>query len=168
VIWFLACTTASPWTPSAALDPTLRRLDTDQDARVSAEELAVVAPGLDFSGLDTDGSGDLTTDELVNWMDTTDPLTFDRRFGRPPVTRDQAAAQEVMHPEVRMLMDLFLFLSEELAAAAPDVPRPNEHHLRSAAATASLSSPQSVAVLTSFRSGFTSAGLTFPPGLEPR
>lgn len=167
MIWFLACT-ASPWSQSAALAPTLRRLDTDQDGRVSAAELAIVAPGVDAAWLDTDQDGDFTEAELAAWMDATDPLTFDKRFGRPSVSRTQAAAREGLHPEVRMLMDLFLFLSTELAAADPALPRPHEHQLRSAAATASLSSPQSEAVLETLRTSYAAAGLTFPPGLVRR
>jgi hypothetical protein len=165
VIWFLACTT-SPWTRSTALAPTLHRLDTDQDGRVSAEELAVVAPGVDASWLDTDRNGNFTVEELTAWMDATDPLTFDNRFGRPSVSRAQAAAREGLQPEVRMLMDLFQFLSTELAAADPALPRPHEHQLRLAASTASLSSPQSTAVLDTLRTSYAEAEMTFPPGLE--
>jgi len=165
VIWLLACTT-TPWTQSAALAPTLHRLDTDQDGRVSAAELSVVAPGVDAGWLDTDRSGDFTVEELMVWMDATDPLTFDKQFGRPSITRTQAAAREGLQPEERMLLDLFQFLSTELVTVDPALPRPHEHQLRLAASTASLSSPQSTAVLDTLRTSYAAAGLTFPPGLD--
>ncbi len=167
MIWVLACST-SPWSESAALQPTLSRLDTDQDGHATAAELSAIAPELDFGLLDTDRDETLSVPELAAWMDAADPLTFDHRFGRQPVTRQQAASSESVRPEVRMLMDLYLFLSEELIAADPAIPRPGEHLLRAAAATASLSSPESHAVLASLREGFATAGLTWPPGLEAR
>lgn len=165
MIWFLACSSSS-WTESTALQPTLERLDSNADGSVSAAEFAVVAPRTDFGRLDTDRNEALALDELLAWMDVADPLTFDNRMGRPAVSRQQAAGGESTTAEVRMLLDLFFFLTEELIAADPEFPRLSDHHLRNAAATASLSSPQSTAVLDSLRAGYESAGLTFPPGLS--
>jgi len=155
-----------PWTEAAALQPTLERLDANVDGTVSAAEFATVAPQTDFGWLDTDRNDQLSLEELVVWMDATDPLTFDNRMGRPAVSRQQAVAGESSTPEIRMLLDLFFFLSEDLLAADPKIPRPSDHHLRTAAATASLSSPKSTAVLATLREGYEAAGLTFPPGLS--
>ena len=166
MIWFLACST-SPWTEATALRPTLDRLDTNADGTVSAAEFAVVAPQTDFGWLDADRNDRLSHDELVAWMDRADPLTFDSRMGRPAISRQQAMASESTSAEIRMLLDLFFFLSEELISADPAIPRPSDHHLRNAAATASLSSPQSTTVLNELREGYEAAGLTFPPGLTP-
>ena len=166
MIWFLACSAATPWNESAALEPALNRLDADHNHRVDASEFAAVAPQLDFTQLDTNQDGVLSTSELADWMDTSDPLTFDHRFGIPAVSRQQAAALEQTPPEVRMLLDLFTFLDEEMMSAAPEIPRPGAHRRRAAAQTASLSSPESQAVLDALQVGFLEAGLTFPPGLE--
>ena len=156
---------ASSWSESSALHPTLSRLDTDGDGLVSAAEFSTVAPQTDFAWLDTDRDEILSSEELIRWMDAADPLTFDKRFGRPAVTRQQAAEREQTPPDVRMLLDLFLFLTEELMAADPEIPRLGEHRLRAAAWTASLSSPESIIILDALRKGYASAGLTFPPGL---
>ena len=165
MIWFLACSTSS-WTESTALQPTLERLASNAAGTVSAAEFAVVAPRTDFGRRDSDRDEALTLDELLAWMDVADPLTFDNRMGRPAVSRQQAAVGESTTAEIRMLRDLFFFMTEELIAADPEFPRLSDHHLRTAAATASLSSPQSTAVLAALREGYDAAGLTFPPGLS--
>lgn len=166
MIWFLACSLSPSWTEATALQPTLDRLDVNADGIVSAVEFSLVAPQTDFGWLDLDGDETLSRDELVAWMDAADPLTFDNQRGQTAVSRQQAEVSESTTAEVRMLRDLYFFLSEDLSAAAPSLPRPSDHHLRTAAATASLSSPQSIAVLDALRAGYAAAGLTFPPGLS--
>jgi hypothetical protein len=165
----LAACHGSGWREERALGPFLPALDRDGDGAVAAAEwgaLAWAAP--DFTDVDLDGDGRLSTSELAAQLRLQDPMTFDaaeirgippRKAPRGP-KRDRSMTQPCRH-----LLDLFGFLADEARAAGFSGALPDEGSARAAARTEDLADPAVQALLGRYAAAWAEVGLAFPAGL---
>ena len=84
---------APGWTLEGAFAPHLARIDADEDGRVEDPEWAAVAYAAPALGnLDQDGDDALSVAELLAYLDTVDPATFDGARRSPPAEGETAPA----------------------------------------------------------------------------
>lgn len=155
MILLLAC--AREWTPEAAVQPTLDRLDRSGDGKVTAAEYERVAwKALPFPA----GDDVLSAAELTALQDAQDPLTFDGIEARgAPDPALGPGMSGTMTPAQRHAWELLHVLADEARAAGQPVPP--DHEL-DGAVRAGLESPQGRAVTARLRSAWERAGLGFP------
>ena len=86
-----AAPVAPGWTLEGAFSPHLARIDADGDGRVEDPEWAAVAYAAPALGnLDQDGDDVLSVAELLAYLDTVDPATFDGARRSPPAEGETA------------------------------------------------------------------------------
>lgn len=161
----LSCTRPDPLTSGFA--PLLTHLDSNQDGAVSSAEYAAVAYAAPaFDAVDANTNGVLDASELSALVRTQDPVYFDKRqeFARKGTRHFQThrPAQPGAY-EARILRDLFRFEAAEILARGGTPP--DDVAIAKAAATGSLSSPESTVVLEGLKTSADAVGVELPERL---
>ncbi len=151
------------WTYSGAIEPARGVLDQDHDGRVSDDELSGSSPvAVDYRKIDADGDQDLSPDELIDLLLHSDPNSFAGVYDQREPTPDDSERYFPDPRPVRQLRVLFTFMVAEIRAVAPRQPLPDEASIAQAAASRSLGSPESRALLETLRQGYQACGLQLP------
>jgi hypothetical protein len=164
----LSCTRPDPLTSGFA--PLLTHLDSNQDGAVSSAEYAAVAYAAPaFDAVDANTNGVLDASELSALVRTQDPVYFDNRqeFARQGTRHFQT--HRPARPgayEARILRDLYRFEAAEILARGGNPP--DDVAIAKAAATGSLSSPESVLVLEGLNTSAAAVGVELPKRLWPQ
>ncbi|MFZ5480219.1 MAG: hypothetical protein ACOZNI_25875 [Myxococcota bacterium] len=163
----VGCDAGAKWTDSEALAPTVKRLDANGDGKVDQAEFERVAwksPGFAFADVDQDAA--LSAEELAAAIKKVDPLDFDgadpRGAPHPKLGPGMTGSFTV---EQRWLWEVLYSLRGEALAKDPAAPVPSEEALRAAIATGRVDAAATQLVLQQLRAAWTAVGLTFPEGL---
>ncbi len=114
------------WTDTRAVSGIMGQLDKNGDGEIQASEYAPTAfatPG--FSSLDQDGSGGLNSAEVLAGLQGQDPLRFDQRTARPPVSVERWRSAQSRSGEVRLRWEHLRFLAIEVQTRHPGTPVPD-------------------------------------------
>ena len=131
--WLIAmvltgCTTGQPqsstWNDSQIVSGVLLRLDQDSDGVLSPSELHGKSVG--FDTMDADGDQSISPTELLAAIQAPDPLEFDARPSRPPVSVSRWRKSMPQSPQVRLRWERIRFLAIEVSQRSPQTPAPNE------------------------------------------
>jgi hypothetical protein len=152
----------------------IRILDRDGDGALDRSEYATVAPGEpEFSDVDLDGDGSLSSTEIRALALRVDPDAFDPSLSDPAglsvpanqglLTQDPLAAQ--VRFRERSLREAFLFEEEEIRARDPGARLPSLPEI-DAAALDGPSSPRAADVAGRIGKAAARAGLVVPSGFE--
>jgi hypothetical protein len=104
----------------------MEQLDKNGDGEIQAAEYAptaFAAPG--FSSLDQDGSGALSSAEVLSGLQGQDPASFDQRVARPPVSVERWRSALPRPQKVRMRWEHLRFLAIEVQTLHPGTPVPD-------------------------------------------
>jgi hypothetical protein len=122
------CSTTQPpsttWTDSQIVSGVLLRLDQDSDGALSPSELHGKSVG--FESIDSDGDQSISPTELLAAIQAPDPLEFDARPSRPPVSVSRWRKSMPQSPQVRLRWERIQFLAIEVSQRSPQTPTPNE------------------------------------------
>ena len=166
ILIMLACGHEPTWTYEQAFAGAYAKADIDGDGSVSPTEWATSSHAVPrLADVDQDGDGRLSLGEVQASTLSQDPLTFGGTEA-PPAFVDLDT--ETYHPrsyDERVVHDLLQVLSDELSVRGGT--GLDTELIDTAAATASLASPESASALDHLRSGFVATGLAMPVGLVP-
>lgn len=164
----LSCTRPDPLMSGFA--PLLTHLDSNHDGTVSAAEYGAVAYAAPaFDAVDANRNGGLDASELSTLVRSQDPVYFDKRqeFARQGTRhfQNQRPARPGAY-EARILRDLYRFEAAEILARGGNPP--DDVAIAKAAATGSLSSPESILVLDGLKASADAVGVDLPERLWPQ
>lgn len=123
----LSCSSAdsqpTTWTDAQVVSGVMGRLDQDGDGVLSPTELQ--GKSISFASMDADSDQSVSPGELLAAIQAQDPLEFDARPARPPVSVSRWRKSMPQSPEVRLRWERLRFLIIEVQQRSPKTPTPD-------------------------------------------